>query len=129
MVGKAEILVSAPFSATESGLLVPAGWASWLVCASNFTFPFVPLSFSQNRSCDSFRPFVGGDDFRICCDCCALGIKAKTDYDVSCSVDLFPVNAGKTSSSQCIKAFKQCCNGKKMLQNILRVIFHNEILA
>lgn len=76
---------------------------------------FVPLSFSQNRSCDSFRPFVGGDDFRICCDCCALGIKAKTDYDVSCSVDLFPVNAGKTSSSQCIKAFKECCNGKKML--------------
>lgn len=76
---------------------------------------------SQNRSCDSFRPFVGGDDFRICCDCCALGIKAKTDYDVSCSVDLFPVNAGKTSSSQCIKAFKQCCNGSVTVNPAIKI--------
>lgn len=66
---------------------------------------------SQGQPCDSFKPFVGGDDFRECCDCCALGIKAKENEDVACSIPVFQGFASKNSSFPCLKAFKDCCSG------------------
>lgn len=72
---------------------------------------------SQNGSCGLFRPFVGGDNFRECCDCCALGIKAKTDDSVSCSYNLFV----SLRSMKCAQAFKECCNGSVSQPNPITV--------
>lgn len=66
---------------------------------------------SQGQSCDSFRPFVGGDDFRECCDCCALGIRAKQDKDVHCSLPVFRSLVTQNTSLPCLKVFKECCSG------------------
>ncbi|KAK2548608.1 Fibulin-1 [Acropora cervicornis] len=63
------------------------------------------------QSCDSFRPFVGGDDFRECCDCCALGIRAKQDKDVHCSLPVFRSLVTQNTSLPCLKVFKECCSG------------------
>lgn len=63
------------------------------------------------HSCGRFMPFVGGDDFRECCDCCSLGVRAKADNDTICAVDRFPVMLLSDSSKQCTNSFKQCCKG------------------
>ena len=82
-------------------------------CRKWFNDHGVLLLFSQGQSCDSFRPFVGGDDFRECCDCCALGIRAKHDKDVHCSLPVFRSLVTHNTSLPCLKVFKECCSGEK----------------
>ena len=71
------------------------------------------LFFSLGQPCDAFRPFVGGDHFRECCDCCSLGIKAKDDPYASCSTAKFPEPMSNNLSFPCVQAFHECCSGKK----------------
>ncbi|CAH3164361.1 unnamed protein product [Pocillopora meandrina] len=71
------------------------------------------------NSCGRFMPFVGGDDFRECCDCCSLGVIAKANNDTTCSAERFPAMLLSNSSIQCIKTFKQCCKGTISLPTVL----------
>ena len=74
-------------------------------------------------------PFVGGDDFRECCDCCSLGVIAKANNDTTCSAERFPAMLLSNSSIQCIKTFKQCCKGKVNFPIIRRALKDGNVFA
>ncbi|XP_020618875.1 fibulin-1-like [Orbicella faveolata] len=74
------------------------------------------------QPCDTFRPFVGGDNFRECCDCCSLGIKAKADPYASCSTAKFPELMSNNFSFPCVQAFRECCSGKVKIPTVIPTI-------